>query len=56
MDGQNEIVWKVIPQTCGLYEVSNFGDVREARVGNVLTVSVNSKGYESYLFQKLRRC
>lgn len=55
MDGQNEIVWKVIPQTCGLYEVSNFGDVREAGVGNVLTVSVNSKGYAIVSLPKIKK-
>lgn len=45
MDGRNEILWKVIPQTCGIYEVSNFGDIRERASGKILTVSQNSKGY-----------
>ncbi|MBQ3800737.1 MAG: NUMOD4 motif-containing HNH endonuclease [Treponema sp.] len=42
---QDVLTWKVIPQTCGIYEVSNFGDIRERASGKILTVSQNSKGY-----------
>lgn len=48
------IEWKVIPQTQGLYEVSNFGDVRE-RSGKPIKVSVNSKGYAICSLAKVKR-
>lgn len=25
----SKVIWKTIPGTCGMYEVSNFGDIRE---------------------------
>ena len=55
MDRRNEIVWKVIPQTCGLYEVSNFGDVRERGSGKILSVSQNSKGYAIVTLSTLKK-
>ena len=53
MEGQIE--WKVIPQTCGMYEVSNFGDVRESATGKLVTVSQNSKGYAICSLAKCKR-
>lgn len=41
----SDIVWKVIPQVQGLYEVSNFGDLRERETHKIVRVSENSKGY-----------
>lgn len=41
----SRVIWKTIPGTCGMYEVSNFGDVREKRTGINLKISCNSKGY-----------
>lgn len=49
------IEWKVIPQTCGLYEVSNFGDVRESGSGKILNVSQNSKGYAIVSLPKIKK-
>lgn len=49
------IEWKVIPQTCGLYEVSNFGDVRESGTERILKVSQNSKGYAICSLGKLNK-
>ena len=42
---KTRITWKTIPGTCGMYEVSNFGDIREKRTGINLKISCNSKGY-----------
>ena len=53
--GQNEIVWKIIPQTCGQYEVSNFGDIRESGTGKPVRVSQNSKGYAICSLPKCRK-
>ena len=55
MDGQNEIVWKIIPQTCGLYAVSNFGDIRDSGDKRILTVSQNSKGYAIVSLPKVKK-
>ena len=49
------LVWKVIPQTCGMYEASNFGDVREAASGKLLNVSENSKGYAIVSLPKVKK-
>lgn len=40
-----DIVWKVLPQVQGLYEVSNFGDIRERESHKIVHVSENSMGY-----------
>lgn len=50
-----ELVWKVIPQTCGMYEVSNFGDIRETESGKLLNVSQNSKGYAIVSLPKVNK-
>lgn len=42
---RTRITWKTIPGTYGMYEVSNFGDIREKRTGINLKISCNSKGY-----------
>lgn len=39
------IKWKIIPGTYGLYEVSNFGDIRDRVTNKLLKISCNSKGY-----------
>lgn len=44
--------WKVIPGTCGLYEVSNFGEIREKKTKRLLHISCNSKGYAIVYMQK----
>ena len=46
------VKWKVIPGTCGLYEVSNFGEIRERRTKRLLHISCNSKGYAIVYMQK----
>lgn len=50
-----ELVWKVIPQTCGFYEVSNFGDIRDTASGALLNVSENSKGYAIVSLPKCKK-
>ena len=40
-----KIIWKTIPGTCGIYEVSNFGEIRNRTTGKPLHISKNSKGY-----------
>lgn len=50
-----ELLWKVIPQTCGMYEVSNFGDIRDAGDGTLLHVSENSKGYAIVSLPKMKK-
>lgn len=52
---KTELVWKVIPQTCGLYEVSNFGDIRDTASGRLLNVSENSKGYAIVSLPKVKK-
>ena len=56
---QKELIWRVIPNTKGYYEVSNTGEVRsiervlyksngrtETRVGHVLKQSTDTNGYK----------
>lgn len=52
---QGILTWKVIPQTCGMYEVSNFGDIRETDSGRMLPVFQNSKGYAIASLTRLRK-
>ena len=49
---KTRITWKTIPNTCGMYEVSNFGDIREKSTGINLKISCNSKGYAVVYMQK----
>lgn len=37
--------WKPVPGTDGLFDVSNFGRVRELGTGKMLKIYANSKGY-----------
>lgn len=41
----SRVIWKTIPGTCGIYEVSNFGEIREKTTKRLLHISCNSKGY-----------
>ena len=50
-----KIEWKIIPQTCGQYEVSNFGDIRESDTQRLVRVSQNSKGYAICSLPKCRK-
>ena len=38
-------LWRPVPGTDGLFEVSNFGRVRELGTGKMLKIYTNSKGY-----------
>ena len=48
----SRVIWKTIPGTCGLYEVSNFGEIRERKTKRLLHISCNSKGYAIVYMQK----
>ncbi len=46
------VIWKTIPGMSGIYEVSNFGEIRNKITKKLLHISCNSKGYAIVNMQK----
>jgi hypothetical protein len=48
----NNEIWKAIPNFEGLYEVSNFGNVKSLRKNKIMSFCINKKGYCSISLNK----
>lgn len=45
-------LWKPVPDYEGLYEVSNYGRVKNSLTGQIMTGTINSYGYRVYRLSK----
>ena len=48
----NNEIWRAVPNFEGIYEVSNYGNVKTLRKNKIMSFSINKKGYCSISLSK----